>query len=74
MEEYRLIYFHKETGKEYRGKMVTRLNYILVDPETQEKIPISRHALTRDYRASKKNSKANPRNKFYPRRLTKKSA
>lgn len=74
MEEYRLIYFHKESGKEYRGKMVSRLDYILLDPKTGEKTPITRHKLTKEYRASKKNSKANPRNKFYPNRLTKKSA
>lgn len=64
MDEYRLIYFHKVTGKEYRGKMVTRHDYVLIDPETLEKEAISRSRLLRDYKASAKNKRAGPKNRI----------
>jgi hypothetical protein len=61
MEEFRLIYYCRKTGKEYKGKTVTRKSYILFDPVTQEKIRIEQSKLFKDFKASPLNKKPKPR-------------
>lgn len=58
MEGFNLVFFD-ENGKEYRAKSITRSDYILLDPETGAKIPISRWAITQKLklRPSKENNK-----------------
>lgn len=64
IEEFNLIYYHKETGKEYRAKLVTIHDYVLLDPETGARLPISSWALNRAYRADKGNKKRQRRRKL----------
>lgn len=54
---FNLIFIHKETGVEYRAKSVTRNDYIIEDPETKTKMPISRAALMNRFNSHKDNSK-----------------
>lgn len=75
MEDYRLIYHHKETGKKYLVKMVTRLDYVLLDPETMVKTPISRGMLSKNYISAPENKIPQNKNKLkFRRRLTKSAA
>lgn len=52
--------FFDENGKEYKAKSVTKCDYILLDPETGVKLPISRWAITQrlKLRPGKNNTKA----------------
>lgn len=61
MEDYNLIYYHKESGKMYLAKRVTKLDYILYDPETETKLPISSWAISQSYNADKGNHKRKKR-------------
>lgn len=54
---FNLIFIHKETGEEYRVKGITRYDYIIEDPETKTKMPISRAALLRMFTSHKDNGK-----------------
>lgn len=56
---YNLIYYHKETGKKYEVKRVTRLDYRIRDPEDETKtsLALSAWALSRSFRADKDNAK-----------------
>lgn len=54
-EEFRLIYRHKESGKEFRAKRVIKDHYVLLDPETNEKTRISKWKLDKEYEWDKGN-------------------
>lgn len=73
--EFRLKYTHKETGKEVRVKMVTRLDYVIWDPETKTRTPISRSRLIAEYDADKGNRKPTKRARLnFENPLTKRPA
>lgn len=63
-EEFRLEYVHRETRKKFRGKMVTRLDYVLIDPETMQRFPVTRHFLLKDYEAAASNNRAGKKNRI----------
>lgn len=56
-EEFNLVFYHRETGKMYRAKRITRLDFIILDPDTNTKLPLSRHALDKSFKADKNNGK-----------------
>lgn len=56
-QDYSLVYYHRETGKKVFVKWVTRLDFIILDPETGVKLPLSRYALDKAYKADKSNNK-----------------
>jgi hypothetical protein len=56
-EDFNLVYYHKETGKEYRVKKITRLNVRILDPETGAKLDLSKYALDKSFKADKDNGK-----------------
>ena len=56
-EDFNLTYYSKETGVAYRVKKITRHDYIIMDPETKTKLPISKWALNQGFKADKDNGK-----------------
>lgn len=56
-KDFNLVFYHKETGKKYLGKRITKHDYRIMDPETKVKLPISRHALDKSFKADKENGK-----------------
>lgn len=74
MEEFNLVYFHKETGEEYWVKRVTRLDFVIYDPRTKARIPLSYDALKKAFRACPSNGKRQKKVKldFRKRLLTEK--
>lgn len=63
-EEFNLVYYHRETGKEYKVKFVTVHDYVILDPETGARLPISSWALNKAYRADKNNRKRQRKRKL----------
>lgn len=60
-KEFNLVFYHRESGKMYRVKRITRLDFILIDPEdyleTRVRLALSRHALDKAFYADKENGK-----------------
>lgn len=52
-----LIYHHKVTGEKYRVKRVTKDDYVLEDPETEERVMITKRFLDKGWDADKDNKK-----------------
>lgn len=55
--DFNLIYFHRETGEEYRVKKISRLDCIILDITTGTKLPLSSWFLGKYYVADKDNHK-----------------
>jgi hypothetical protein len=74
IEGFNLVYFHKETGEEYWVKRVSRLDFIIYDPRTKTKLPLSEFALRKAFRACPTNGKRQKKVKldFRKRVLTEK--
>lgn len=60
-DDFNLTYYSRETGVAYRVKQITRHDYIIMDMETGTKLPISKWALTKGFRADKNNGKKQKR-------------
>ena len=76
IEGFNLKYFHKESGEEYWVKRVTRLDFVIYDPRTKARLPLSYDALKKAYRACETNGKRQKKVKldFRKRVLTEKEA
>lgn len=57
MVTFDLTYFHKETGKAFKGARLSRIEYKLIDPETNEKFFITNYLLRKNYRSDAKNNR-----------------
>lgn len=54
---FNLTYYSRETGIAYKVKKITRHDYIIMDEETKTKLPISKWALNKSFRACRNNEK-----------------
>ena len=58
MEDYNLIYYHRETGRKYLAKRITKDDYVILDPDFPEaRLRLSLYALNKAYEADKGNFK-----------------
>lgn len=57
MVTFDLTYFHKETGKAFKCARVSRIEYRMVNPETNEKFSISYYLLRKNYKSDVKNNR-----------------
>lgn len=61
---YNLVYYHKVTGKKYLAKRIIKGEYIILDPDTGAKLPLSGWALGQAYEADKDNGKNQSKRKL----------
>lgn len=58
MEDFNLVYYHRETEKKYLAKRVTKDDYVILDPEFPDaRLRLSAYAINKAYKADKNNSK-----------------
>lgn len=55
MNDFNLKYIEKETGKVFEVKRVTTSDYIIRDPETGLKNPVSKYRLSKFFSADREN-------------------
>lgn len=55
MNDYTLKFTEKSTGKLYEGKRITANDYMLLDPVTGLKIPVTQYRLRKNFLFDKNN-------------------
>lgn len=63
-KDFNLVYYHKETGEKYFVKMISKHDYIVLDPRTNTKLPLSKHFLDKYFKSDKRNSKSKEKTKL----------